>query len=108
MPFIGVSSGIICRFLSREVIRLFLSLQNSLTRVAVRDAAWVRLLPLPSVGPSMATGTALWYSEFNGRVLQSLAYIAGEGAHFLSFGEQGPRNFSYDTHLKARVQGRIP
>ena len=32
----------------------------------------------------------LWYPKFNGRVLQSLAYIAGEGAHFLSFGEQGP------------------
>jgi hypothetical protein len=38
----------------------------------------------------MATGTALWYSGFDGRVLQSLAYVAGEGAHFLSFGEQGP------------------
>src|SRR5215212_7094236 len=108
MPFIGVSSGIICRFLSREVIRLFLSLQNSLTRVAVRDAAWVRLLPLPSVGPSMATGTALWYSEFNGRVLQSLAYIAGEGAHFFTLVGRAPRNFPDNTPSEARVQGRIP
>src|SRR5215211_755076 len=88
-------------------------MRGSLTRFrfvvyAVRDAAWVRLLPLPSVGPSMATGTALWYSGFDRRVFQSLAYIAGEGAHFLSFGEQGPPQLLIRYTLKGACSRAYP